>query len=72
MQYQHCCHCCSVAESCPTFCDPMEQNGKPRNKPNTDKNDFGQSAKAVQLRTDSIFNKWAETIRYAHAKKYEL
>ena len=50
----------------------MEQNGKPRNKPNTDKNDFGQSAKAVQLRTDSIFNKWAETIRYAHAKKYEL
>ena len=54
------------------FATPWNRMGSPEINPTQiKKNDFGQSAKAVQQRTDSIFNKWAGTIRYAHTKKYE-
>ena len=55
------------------FVTPWNRMESPEiNSTQIKKNDFGQSAKAVQPRTDSIFNKWAETIRHAHSKKYKL
>ena len=45
------------------FVTPWNRMESPEiNSTQIQKNDFGQSAKAVQPRTDSIFNKWGATL----------